>query len=436
VLSLHEPYSGLPLIEGVLAKFPHTKPSEGTRAALDALNEIGESDDLTILKDKPVFGQSVSVVREFAVKDVVLNHWELLELMHDHQMDLDGVGKEIRVTTRDRLDGYEFLDMVTRNKTIRARAVVVKPSARGWIEFTRKVDAITLMAKGFGDLIRPAEDCNRLCHHWESVPRGRDYLVARIHHLREISRDAGRNLQDRPLEVVEGIFWHQGGGLFGDCDTSCQNSCDRVQTLYHKTTWGSRTQPDPFVGCGNGAVIFGRSDRVAKQFQSWWSEDPKEGSTTDQGTSGKSSAGPNNQFMIGSQQDSFHDSGIGTSANSDELGTSKSRSKKGRRALNRVRTLLSSKPHSQLLIAPEQEERKDARENQGSSRASEQIQGTSEAEQAQLPVISNIVETDRAIDYIANTSEDPDSIRVVPLAANPGESSKQPSIKSLFSFLF
>jgi len=224
----HEPYSEFPLISDVITEFPHTDPSDSAKAALVALNKSGGSETLTLLKDKPGFGQPVSLVREYAVKDLVLNHWELLEIMYDHQTDVEGVGKEIRVAIRDRLDGYEFLDMVMRNKKIRARAAFLKPSARGWVEFVRSIDAVTLMAKGFGNLIRPNENTNKLCPSWEIVPCEKDYLVARVHHLKEICNNAGRSLQDRPLEVIEGIYWHHGGALFGDCSGSCKSGCDRV----------------------------------------------------------------------------------------------------------------------------------------------------------------------------------------------------------------
>jgi hypothetical protein len=262
-----EPYSDNPLIIKI---FPHTNPSDGPGAALKSLATIAAINYI-IYEDDPGFGQTSLAGSKWGLKDVVLQNWHLLEQIQDYQTDLCAPGMPMRLTDRDRLEGFGFLDLISGKSTISPRVATLEASGRGWVDFTRAIAAITLMARGFGELIRPSEDSNALCKSWTQVPRGMDYLVARVLHLWDICEEMG-NVSSKSLELVQGLYWHQGGRLYGPCAHKKSSlPCDRVQVLIPKLSLGTKRRPDPFVGSMNGGVIFGRSNRISK----WWPKNPK-----------------------------------------------------------------------------------------------------------------------------------------------------------------
>jgi hypothetical protein len=160
------------------------------------------------------------------------------------------------------------------------------------VDLTRSIRAITLLGKGFGEIIKPSKDANSLCQNWKHVPTGKDYLVARTSTLKEICKRHG-NHSSNPMELANEIYWHKPDKLFEPCE--CKSaSCDRVQVLL-PASLGSKRHPQPF-GYDNGAVIFGRSRRFPWH---WPSEgDPIEGGSSDQ---------------EGDNESEFHDSGVGSS---------------------------------------------------------------------------------------------------------------------------
>ncbi|KAH7413544.1 hypothetical protein BKA64DRAFT_567650 [Cadophora sp. MPI-SDFR-AT-0126] len=290
-----------------LEKFPYANPESDHRAGYQSLQAIGKSKNLYIFMNDPNFGQSTSAENRWGVKDVVLENWNILEQIQDHQQDLAGPGMQIRLTDRDKLEGFGFLDIISGIPTIRPRVATLESSGRGWVDFTRELNAITLMARGFGELMSPAKDCNNLCQGWARVPKGKDYLVARTDHLKSICEEMG-NLESQPLELVQDIYWHSGGALFDAC--SCGNnslSCDRVQVLLPKLTIGFKRKPAGlFEGDLRGAVVFGRSDRFSK----WWPRNPKVGpKDTEAACIGEDEL----QIAANATQESiFQDSGLGT----------------------------------------------------------------------------------------------------------------------------
>lgn len=310
-----KPYSDNPLI---VEKFPHTVPRQGPGAALKALSDIATINQ-TIYEDPPVFGQYSSENSKWGLKDIVLQNWHLLEQMQDYQTDLCGPGMPIRISDRDRLEGFGFLDMISGKSTIRPRFATLDASGRGWVDFTRQIAAVTLMARGFGDIIRPTESSNALCTTWNEVPRGMDYLAATIAQLQEICDEIG-HVNSKRLELVQGLYWHQGGELFKSCcDGDCSPLCDRVQVLLPELSSGADKPPVPFTGNVDGAVIFGHSKRIPK----WWPKNSKLAPVDSAAECLKEDSMPIS--LEASQSLSLQDSGLGSSViRSDEVGTSSS----------------------------------------------------------------------------------------------------------------
>jgi hypothetical protein len=238
--------------------------------------------------------------------------WHILEQMYDHQSKIlasPAIG--LRFTDRDKLEGFGFMDIVSGQNPLRPRVSILKPGGRGWVDFTRSIGAISLLGRGFGDLIVPASDASKLYRAWMNVPKGEDYLVACITTLREICQKNG-DINSNPLELAQGIYWHKADKLFESC--SCKpnrfsQACDRIQVLLPLLSVGSKKHPDPFQN-DKGAAIVGRSRRL-----NWhW---PNVGSPV---------AATESEHDIDDDEKSLADSGLGTSMNTSALEASLSAS--------------------------------------------------------------------------------------------------------------
>ncbi|KUJ14213.1 uncharacterized protein LY89DRAFT_720573 [Mollisia scopiformis] len=311
--------------------FPYADSSHGRLAALISLGVIAARDHV-LITDSASFGQPSTATHKWGLKDIVLGYWHILEQIQDHQEVLSNPGKSIRMTDREKLEGFGFVDIISGRTSIRPRVAYLEPSGRGWVDFLHQIQAITLMARGFGELIRPTERSNPLCKAWRQVPKGRDYLVARVAQLFDIC-DFGGNLDCQPLELVQGLYWHKGGHLFEPCSaTTCMANCDRVQVLLPKATLGSKKYPDGlFEGEMEGAVVFGHSRRLPK----FWPRNPKSGPFDDLA---ECDAEDSRRSQSPPPQIDFHDSGLGT----ELMGTDES---------SKVRTRTTESLPSRVSIA-------------------------------------------------------------------------------------
>ena len=316
-----------------LDSFPHTDPELGSAAAVEALMSIGDKNPV-IFEDPPSFGQSTSTVIKWGVKDLVLENWQILEQIQDHQTELSAPGMPIRLSPRDRLEGFGFMDIITGCRSIRPRVAGLKMTGTGWVDFTREIAAITLMARGFGEMIKPSPGSNKLCATWETVPKGKDYLVVRMNHLREICEEFGE-LRSSPLQVVQGLYWHPTTSLFGDCKvksrhgtTKCLIQNDCVQEFHSRCFAWMGTLKPPFEGDLAGAVIFGFSvttSGLAVAVRKWWPRNPKLEAMDDEAACIAEDAKDSSLAVSLSDPESsiFQDSGLGRSKSvSDEPETS------------------------------------------------------------------------------------------------------------------
>jgi hypothetical protein len=265
------PYCSSPLFK--IEDFQHADPKSGADAARVALTDVRNT-EMAIFEDVELWSESTTAwgtmkeetkrkTTKWRFRDLVRQTWHILEQIHDHQTKMlasPGIG--LRFTDRDKLEGFGFMDIVSGQNPLRPRVSVLKPSGRGWVDFTRSIGAITLLGRGFGDLIMPAEGANNLCRAWERVPKDKDYLAVCTTTLREICRKNG-DTDSIPLELVKGIYWYKADKLFEPCGCKSDRSsdtCDRVQVLLPPFSMGSKKYPDPFHN-HKGAAIFGRSRR-------------------------------------------------------------------------------------------------------------------------------------------------------------------------------
>lgn len=241
--------------------------------------------------------RKMKIFDDWTYQELVEQNYHILERIHDTQTKiLSSPVFGLRFTDREKLVGYGFMDIVTGQNDLRPRVATLKASGRGWVDFTRKITAITLLAKGLGDLIRPSRTSNRLCKQWSQVPKGKDYLVAGTAMLKKVALKHG-DCDSDPLDLADGIYWHKPDKLYEPCHckhNGGRQTCDRIQVLFPPSL-GRKTHPDPF-NCIDGAVIFGRSKKFSLRWPSRGSPDEVEPSESD------------------SDSDShFQDSGIGES---------------------------------------------------------------------------------------------------------------------------
>ncbi|KAH6677360.1 hypothetical protein B0J14DRAFT_636069 [Halenospora varia] len=246
--------------------------------------------------DEVAEDQVKRVTKRWTYQDLVRQTYHILEQIHDYQtkmMASPTLG--VRCSPREKLIGFGFMDIVDGQNELLPRVATLKASGRGWVDFTRTIRAITLLGKGFGEIIRPKKDSNKLCEYWHHVPTGKDYLVASTTTLKEISRKYG-NFGFDSLELANGIYWHKPDKLFESCQCkpiSKKGICDRVQVLLPPSL-GTKKHPHPFK-FPDGAVIFGRSKRFPWRWPS--KGEPVKGETSDSELDDESG---------------FHDSGIGS----------------------------------------------------------------------------------------------------------------------------
>jgi hypothetical protein len=287
-----------------LEDFHHADPEQGCLAAQKALTDprnmqIPIFEDFEMLSEITTStgdtgtsclsdggGKFQRITRKWCFQDLVRQTYHILELIHDNQVKaLTSPMVPIRVTDREKLEGFGFMDIVNGLNDLRPRVASIKRSGRGWVDFIRSIHAITLLGRGFGELIKPAADANKLCKLWKQVPKGKDYLAACVSMLKDICTRYG-DRDAKPLELAKGIHWHKADKLFEPC--TCRygrgQSCDRIQVLLPPSL-GRKSYVDPFDE-PRGAVIFGRSRRFC---WSWpCSGDPVEGNLSGNETDNES----------------------------------------------------------------------------------------------------------------------------------------------------
>jgi hypothetical protein len=295
------PYSESDLFD--IDKFKHANPTGGALAAKKVLLDSGNralvifEEVETSVESKAGIGEGAAAeiktkTTRWTYQDLVRQTYHILEQIHDYETKImTSQSSCLRFTDREKLTGFAFMDIVDVQNDLRPRMATLKPSGRGWVDLTRSIRAITLLGKGFGEIIKPSINSNPLCKTWKQVPTGKDYLVASTSTLKEICKRYG-NQDSHLMELANGIYWHKPDKLFESCECKSM-SCDRVQVL-SPASLGPKRHPQPF-DCDNGAVIFGRSRRFPLHWPS--RGDPVEGGSSNEEHDDTSD---------------FHDSGVGS----------------------------------------------------------------------------------------------------------------------------
>lgn len=226
-------------------------------------------------------------------EQVIIDLWNLFEQMIDHQVKVRAAnGVELHGTYRDHLEGWPLQDLVEKKLHFEAAAVKLHGSGRGWVDFIHDIRAITLLGRGFGDVIRPADNTPLRCPRWKQVPPDKDYLTVRLQFLRQICTvydDPSR----RAVKLSRHAYWHKAHSLFEECncaDADVKELCDRIQVLLPQATVGAKTHPGAEVlnsaKYDQAAVIFGRSRYWRWRYRSKGKPKFQDGSSDSESDSG------------------------------------------------------------------------------------------------------------------------------------------------------
>jgi hypothetical protein len=204
-------------------------------------------------------------------EDRVEHIYNILEKLIDHQANIaskDGVNIKPRI--RKHLEGWDFIDVATDRDPFYPRVATLDTIGKGWVDFTRDIQAVTLFGRGFGDIIRPTT-ASASCKYWHTLPRGKYYLAASVLDLRKIMTLYG-DQDAEPMQLCrDGAVWYNPGEMFNPCKckrgTGLRDHSDFAQVPLPSSNWFSMVfrktiKPgplNPILLKDAGAVVFGHN---------------------------------------------------------------------------------------------------------------------------------------------------------------------------------
>ncbi|RYP71784.1 hypothetical protein DL771_004596 [Monosporascus sp. 5C6A] len=251
-------------------------------------------------------------------RELVTQTWSTLEQIYDRQIEDATTHATIHLQNplQTILEGYELMSIVSAEHILTRRYVKLQLNGEAWIDFTKRIHAITLFGQHFGDIYKPTEGLwRRICDNWRTVPRGHEYLAAPISLLQEIKQHSWRQgqIESNSPEIVKGFLCSLSEDAFRICEPNCKHSFNRVQrprpstreeTLNLINLRKKVPQKADFAEI-NGALLFGKSsDLDMKQL----------------------AASPPRTVHA---ERSFHDSGIGSSLQASSQANSSTASSSG-----------------------------------------------------------------------------------------------------------
>ncbi|KAI1746156.1 hypothetical protein F4680DRAFT_400578 [Xylaria scruposa] len=199
--------------------------------------------------------------------DVVSEIWSILELLQAQSISTERNDKlEIHASWQERLLGYEYMAIVEDWSPMPLKELEIHKTCGGWPKLVRDVNALVLLANGFGDLIRPIDSQKILCHQWKTLPQNKDYIAVPVNVLLGLYRLAGCCLSKKRLTPTNLQLHGEGTTLFQPCPTpeEQQCSCNRLQQIVSNSSFGRIHVPELIED--NGAVIIGESGSLLNRF--------------------------------------------------------------------------------------------------------------------------------------------------------------------------
>ncbi|KAK7221461.1 hypothetical protein V2G26_009464 [Clonostachys chloroleuca] len=188
----------------------------------------------------------------------------LLEHIIQHQKDIVGpCGTKLSNKPRGDLEGWEFEDVAGMDQDpLHPRVAEIEAHGKGWVDFTRAIQAVTLFGSGFGDIIQPDV---KTCSRWASLPTGRYYIAVCVSDLDRVFKEHGF-LSDGHIRLSNNLIWHTPSEpMFCRCQHDSKHTdCEPVQAVFPLSlTLSESLHPRGDKLPNDGALIFGHSSQFS-----------------------------------------------------------------------------------------------------------------------------------------------------------------------------
>jgi len=204
----------------------------------------------------------------YRFEDLVEERYNTLEQAMDYQrLALGQNGVKLKGRLRKHLDGWDFAELATDHDPY-PRVATLQALGYGWVDFVHSIEAITLLGRGFGDIIRPMK-FDGMCPNWRGLPTEKYYLGASVYDLKKIISKFG-DMDANPVRLCRDLLWHCPGEFIAPC--WCQKHTigqiirktfrqhhDPVQVLYPKRSRLILPIRGPDKLGDGGAIVFGHS---------------------------------------------------------------------------------------------------------------------------------------------------------------------------------
>lgn len=200
------------------------------------------------------------------VEEIISEIWSIIELLQA-EIICSEKNKQLEIHTswQDRLSGYEYMAVVKDLSPMPPKELEILKTSGGWPKLIPNINAVVLLASGFGDLIRPANEQETLCRQCRHVPGDKDYMAVPVERLMHLYSLAG-SCQTKKQLTATGLQLHsRSTSLFEPCPNPNEKGCpcDRLSQISKSTSIGRVCAPElPKL---NGAIIVGESGGVWKR---------------------------------------------------------------------------------------------------------------------------------------------------------------------------
>ncbi|KAL4877337.1 hypothetical protein BJY04DRAFT_230820 [Aspergillus karnatakaensis] len=205
-------------------------------------------------------------------EDRVDHVFNLLEQVIDHQLNVAGHnGAVLRAEDipRAHLEGWDFQDLATYADPIYPRVATLGLNGKAWVELARSINAVTLLGRGFGEIISPV---NQPCSQLATLPMGKYYLAASYTDLIDIMDSMGDSTASPP-KFADHLVWLNSDVLKSGVPCKSPEHCedehnDVVQVVLPPGLVSPARVQQPLPVEEGRAVIFGYNENIP-----WFWED-------------------------------------------------------------------------------------------------------------------------------------------------------------------
>lgn len=145
------------------------------------------------------------------LQDHIESHFDTLEKIIDHQHAIMQEFPSLEIS-RASLEGWDFNDLISERDPIYPRVSVMNSHGKSWIDFTRSIHVVTLLGRGFRDIIEPVN----ACPHWATVPKDMSYIAVCQEDLEDVMEAAG-DPYSKPVRLTDKVIWHTPDVTPGTC---------------------------------------------------------------------------------------------------------------------------------------------------------------------------------------------------------------------------